>query len=187
MRPVGACVPAHGSGFAPAAPRRTHPSKAKARKLATSALYSPRRNGPKFFFAAHRYPACGKSTTDEQGRLRCGAAVGTRDEDKQRLAALVDAGIDFAVLDSSQGDSTFQASMIRHIKQAHPALPVIAGNVVTIAQCKQLIEAGADGLRVGMGSGSICTTQARPPPRLQRGPPRSRALLSAGSRDGVHM
>jgi hypothetical protein len=101
------------------------------------------------------------ATTDSSGRLRCGAAVGTREEDKERVAALVAQGVDFIVLDSSQGDSTYQAAMIKHVKSAHPSLPVVAGNVVTIAQCRRLIEAGADALRVGMGSGSICTTQVR--------------------------
>jgi IMP dehydrogenase len=108
-----------------------------------------------------RYPSTAQASTDADGRLRCGAAVGTREEDKQRVAALAAAGIDAVILDSSQGDSTFQVAMIKHIKQAHPQLDVIAGNVVTIAQCRRLVEAGADGLRVGMGSGSICTTQVR--------------------------
>lgn len=88
--------------------------------------------------------------------------MGTREEDKERVAALAAEGVDFIVLDSSQGDSAYQAAMIKHVKSAHPSLPVVAGNVVTIAQCRRLIEAGADALRVGMGSGSICTTQVRP-------------------------
>jgi IMP dehydrogenase len=111
------------------------------------------------FREARGFPALGEPTVDAQGRLRCGAAVGTREDDKLRVAALFSAGVDVVILDSSQGDSTYQTSMLAHIKRAHPGLDVICGNVVTGAQARRLIEAGADGLRCGMGSGSICTTQ----------------------------
>mmetsp|Transcript_51612 Transcript_51612/g.109667 ORF Transcript_51612/g.109667 Transcript_51612/m.109667 type:complete len:534 (-) Transcript_51612:159-1760(-) len=99
------------------------------------------------------------ATKDGSKHLMVAAAVGTRPADRDRVRALVQAGVDAVIVDSSQGDSVFQHEMVRWMKTEFPELQVVAGNVVTKRQAKNLIDCGADALRVGMGIGSICTTQ----------------------------
>lgn len=95
---------------------------------------------------------------DSANRLICGASVGTRPADFERAKKLVDAGVDVLVIDSSQGNSRFQIEMIKHLKSNYK-VDIVAGNVVTRAQAVNLVRAGADAIKVGMGVGSICTTQ----------------------------
>uniref|UniRef100_A0A914VV80 Inosine-5'-monophosphate dehydrogenase n=1 Tax=Plectus sambesii TaxID=2011161 RepID=A0A914VV80_9BILA len=100
------------------------------------------------------------SSYDEVGQLRVGAAISTRETSREAVRALVAVGVDVIVIDSSQGASLYQIELLKWIKSEFKESPqIIAGNVVTVAQAKMLIDAGADGIRVGMGSGSICITQ----------------------------
>ena len=105
---------------------------------------------------AIKYPLAAK---DEQGRLLCGAAVGITANVLERTKALVDANVDVIVLDSAHGHSQNVLNCVRMIKEAYPDLQVIAGNVATGQATKDLIEAGADAVKVGIGPGSICTTR----------------------------
>ncbi|VIO87921.1 Uncharacterized protein BM_BM5924 [Brugia malayi] len=100
------------------------------------------------------------SSYDSKGQLRVGAAINTRESAKEAVKKLVAAGADVLVIDSSQGASMYQVNLLKWIKTNYPETPqIIAGNVVTQRQAEILINAGADAIRVGMGSGSICITQ----------------------------
>ena len=103
-----------------------------------------------------KYPLSAK---DEQGRLLCGAAVGITANVLERVDALVKAHVDVVVLDSAHGHSANVIRCVKMIKEHYPDLQVIAGNVATGAATRDLIEAGADAVKVGIGPGSICTTR----------------------------
>src|SRR5882672_4995871 len=96
---------------------------------------------------------------DETGRLRVGAAVGTSPDTLDRIAALREAGVDVVVVDTSHGHSRGVIEMVERIKKRWPEQQVIAGNIVTPQAAHDLIKAGADGVKVGIGPGSICTTR----------------------------
>lgn len=99
------------------------------------------------------------SAKDRNGRLLVGAAVGTSSNYLDRVKALVDAKVDIITVDSAHGHSQPYIETIRKIKSVFPDLPIIAGNVATGAATRDLIKAGADVVKVGMGPGSICTTR----------------------------
>jgi IMP dehydrogenase len=97
--------------------------------------------------------------TDARGRLRVGAAVGVAKDIRDRVQGLVDAGVDVVVVDSAHGHSRGVLRTVEEIKSRFPQLELVGGNVVTAGGVKDLIKAGADGVKVGIGPGSICTTR----------------------------
>ncbi len=103
-----------------------------------------------------KYPLSAK---DEKGRLLCGAGVGITANVLERVSALVQAKVDCIVLDSAHGHSENVIKTLKTIKDAYPELQVIAGNVATAEAAEDLIRAGADAVKVGIGPGSICTTR----------------------------
>lgn len=120
------------------------------------------------------FPFASKSAGKQ---LLVGAAVSTRPEDRERVEALVGSGVDVLLIDSAQGYSVFQVEMVKFVKKHFPDVEVIAGNVVATNQCRALIEAGADGLRIGMGPGSICITQTM----MAVGRPQASAVYHCGN------
>lgn len=105
---------------------------------------------------ASRYP---NSCKDDQGRLRVGAAVGTGEGTEERVEMLVDAGVDVIVVDTAHGHSRGVIDRVAWIKKHYPDMQVIGGNIATGDAAIALADAGADGVKVGIGPGSICTTR----------------------------
>jgi IMP dehydrogenase len=105
---------------------------------------------------AHDYPLACK---DERGALRVGAAVGTGADTDERVSLLVEAGVDVVIVDTAHGHTRGVIDRVKAIKRTYPNLQLIAGNIVTGEAAKALIDAGVDGVKVGIGPGSICTTR----------------------------
>ncbi|WP_344702632.1 IMP dehydrogenase [Halomonas cibimaris] len=105
---------------------------------------------------ARTYPRAAK---DSDGRLLAGAAVGTGPETPDRIAALAEAGVDAIIVDTAHGHSRGVIERVRWVKQTFPQIQVIGGNIATGDAARALADAGADGVKVGIGPGSICTTR----------------------------
>jgi IMP dehydrogenase len=99
------------------------------------------------------------ASKDEHGRLRVGAAVGVTEDTIDRVTALARAGVDVVIVDTAHGHSRGVIETVRKVKEAFPGLQVIGGNIATGEAAQALIDAGADGVKVGIGPGSICTTR----------------------------
>ncbi len=97
--------------------------------------------------------------TDAQGRLLCAAAIGVGEPAIARLEALVEKGLDLAVIDTAHGHTSNVLATVERVKAVYPELSLVAGNVVTAEGARDLISAGADSIKVGVGAGSICTTR----------------------------
>ena len=100
-----------------------------------------------------------KSNKDDFGRLKVAAAIGVSDDSIDRCKALVDAGVDAIVIDTAHGHSKGVINVLKQIKKQYSKIDVIVGNIATAAAAKFLVNAGADGIKVGIGPGSICTTR----------------------------
>ncbi|MDR1503658.1 MAG: IMP dehydrogenase [Prevotella sp.] len=96
---------------------------------------------------------------DERGRLRVAAGVGVTYDTLDRVAALVEAGVDAIVIDTAHGHSKGVADMLKRVKTAYPGIDVVVGNIATGEAARYLVDAGADAVKVGIGPGSICTTR----------------------------
>ncbi|MER6530687.1 IMP dehydrogenase [Streptomyces sp. NPDC001508] len=110
----------------------------------------------KDFVKAEKYPNAAK---DAEGRLLVGAAVGVAGDSFERAQALIEAGVDFIVVDTAHGHSRLVGDMIAKIKSNSAGVDVIGGNIATRDGAQTLVDAGADGIKVGVGPGSICTTR----------------------------
>jgi IMP dehydrogenase len=109
----------------------------------------------KDFVKSDKYPL---ATKDSGGRLVVGAAIGVGDDADKRARALVEAGVDFLIVDTAHGHSRAVIDMVRLLKR-ETSIDIVGGNVATRAGAQALIDAGADGIKVGVGPGSICTTR----------------------------
>ncbi|MGV8964309.1 MAG: IMP dehydrogenase [Candidatus Saccharimonadaceae bacterium] len=96
---------------------------------------------------------------DDKGRLRVAAAIGVTADSVERANALVEAGVDSIIIDTAHGHSKGVTEMLKKIKKLHPDLDIVVGNIATGDAAKMLVDAGADGVKVGIGPGSICTTR----------------------------
>ena len=96
---------------------------------------------------------------DEQGRLRVAAAVGTGPDSADRIEAITEAGVDVVIVDTAHGHSQFVLDQVKYIKDNYPSVSVIGGNIATADAARDLVKAGADAVKVGIGPGSICTTR----------------------------
>ena len=97
--------------------------------------------------------------SDSMGRLRCGAAVGTSADTMERISALVEQEVDVVVVDTAHGHSKGVIDTVKKARAAWPSLQLVAGNIATVEAYRALVEAGADGVKLGIGPGSICTTR----------------------------
>lgn len=110
----------------------------------------------KDIYVKAEYPS---ASIDAQGRLLVGAAIGVKEDAMDRASALVEAGVDVLVIDIAHGHSELTVKVLKQLKEKFPHVDVVAGNVATVQGTRELIEAGADAIKVGIGPGSICTTR----------------------------